>query len=144
MEEALMQSRGIIHGLSAIDEHKQEHLGPVIKAQVELEGVDTDALLHTGTPATTVSLEFLVKARLKQKPANQSREEWEESFKETVQLPEVTLWGNYMHVNTVGQTEVTIKRGSYSLEATVQVQRKGPVPLLIVTNLQSELEFLFL
>ena len=91
MEEALMQSRGVIHGLSSIDEHNRGHLGPVINAQVELEGVTTNALLDTGSPATIVSLEFLIKARLKQKPANQSREEWEESFKETVQLSDVTL-----------------------------------------------------
>ena len=44
----------------------------------------------------------------------------------------------------VGQTGVTIKIGSYSLEATVQVQRKGPIPLPIGTNLQSELGFMFL
>ena len=63
----------------------------VIKAQLELEGVAIDALLNTRSPATIISLEYLIKARLKQKPTNQSREEWEESFKETV--PEVTLWG---------------------------------------------------
>lgn len=47
-------------------------------------------------------------------------------------------------INTVGQTEVTIKRGAYSLNAVVQVQRKSPIPLLIGTNLQSQLGFICL
>ena len=39
-----------------------------MNAQVELVGVKTDALLDTGSPASIVSLEFLIEARLRQKP----------------------------------------------------------------------------
>ena len=145
MEEALLQSRGRIHGISCVDGHREEHLGPVINAQVELDGVMTDALLDTGSPATIISLEYLIEIRSKQRPAGQSQGDWEDSFKRTVQPPEVTLQ-NYggSRINTVGQTQVTIKRGPFTIEATVQVQRKAPIPMLLGTNLQPKLGFMFL
>ncbi len=145
LQEALEQSRGRIHGITPIDKTEREHLGPIVSAEVELEGVKADALLDTGSPATIVSLEFLINARLSQKPDDQSREEWEEYFKKTVQAPDVVLQsygGN--RIFTVGQTEVTIQHGQHSIRAVVQVQRNAPVPVLIGTNLQSALGFRFL
>ena len=121
------------------------HLGPVISTKVELEGSTTDALLDTGSPATIVSLEFLMKALWKQKPAEQPREEWDGYFKKWIEPPDVTLQ-NYEgdRINTVGQVRVTISRGVHSHEAVIQVQRHGPFPLLIGTNLQAKLGFMFL
>ena len=142
---ALTESRTRILGISSTSENAKAHLGPIISTTVELEGTTTDVLIDTGSPATIVSLEFLIEARQKQKPTNQSLEEWEESFKSSISAPEVTLQ-NYGgdQINIVGQTKVVIKRGPYSLETTVQVQRHGPLPILIGTNLQPKLGFLFL
>jgi hypothetical protein len=82
---------------------------------------------------------------LKERPASQSHEEWEESFKRTIRPPKVTLQSyGETHIFTVGQTEVTLKRGPYSLKTTVQIQKNAPVPLLIGTNLQPMLGFMFL
>ena len=145
MQEALEKSQGRIHGISPIEDTNKEHLGPVVNAKAELDGVETDALLDTGSPASIVSLDFLIEARLKQKANDHSREEWEENFKKSVQPPTVSLQsygGDRIYI--VGQTEVTIRRGPYSVQATVQVQSNAPVPLLIGTNLQSTLGFLFL
>ena len=128
IEEALEKARGRIHGICPID-----------NAVVELEGVKTEALLDTGSPATIVSLDFLISARLSQKPVEQNQEEWEEDFKKTVQSPLQSYGGK--RIFTVGQTEVTIRRGEYSVTATVQVQSDAPVPLLIGTNLHSQLGF---
>lgn len=139
MEESLALAQGRIHGISPTSEPK---LGPVVATQVELEGIEANALLDTGSPASMISLEFLTEAKLSQKPEDQSHEEWKKSFKPTVHAPEVTLqsYGG-SRVFTVGQTEVTIS--PYSLKATVQVQRNAPVPLL-GTNLQPMLGFMFL
>ena len=145
LAEAHNQTNGIVPCITSTDANKQMHLGPVISTKVELEGSITDALLDTGSPATIVSLEFLMKALWKQKPAEQSREEWDEYFKKRTEPPDVTLQ-NYGgdRINTVGQVRVTISRGAYSHETVIQVQRHGPVPLLIRTNLQAKLGFMFL
>ena len=132
LEEALGKARGRIHGICPVDNLQAGQLGPIVNAGVELEGVKTEALLDTGSPASIVSLDFLISARLSRKPIEQSQEEWEEDFKKTVWSPEVALQsygGN--RIFTVGQTEVTIMRGEHSATATVQVQSDDPVPLLI-------------
>ena len=142
LTEAHNQTNGIVPCITSTDANKQMHLGPVISTKVELEGSTTDALLDTGSPATIASLEFLMKALWKQKPAEQSREEWDEYFKKRIEPPDVTLQ-NYGgdRINIVGQVRVTIGRGAHSHEAVIQVQRHGTVSLLIGTNLQAKLCF---
>ena len=137
VEEALSKSKARRHGTTSTTTDKETPLGPVIKTEVESH--ITDAMLDTGSPTTIVSLEFLLDALWKRKPIEQSREEWEDDVR--IKVAEVTLQ-NYGG-NIVGKTVITIIRGSYSHVATVQVQRHGPVPLLIGTDLQPELGFLF-
>ena len=47
-------------------------------------------------------------------------------------------------MNTIGQLKFHIKRGPFSHELVVQVEKDGAVPLLIGTNLQQQLGFQFL
>ena len=132
-----ISSGDVKHGISPTSKPKQGRLGPLVNTQVELQGVETAALLDTGFPTSIASLEFLVEAKLKQKLKDQSHEEWEESFNQTIESPGVTLqsYGG-SHVFTVGQTEIAIKRGPYSQKTTMQVQKNAPVSLLNLTNLK--------
>ena len=145
VKEALERAKGTMHGISSPDAKDNPHLGPMIYSEVQLEGIPVQALLDTGSPATIVSLEFLIEARWKTKPPHLTREKWEEDFKKKLKSPEITLQ-NYGgdRLNVVGQTQVAISRGDYSQMAVVQVQKGAPVPLLIGTNLQLQLGFLFL
>ena len=145
VEEALEKAKGTMHGISSPDAKNSPHLGPIIYSEVQLKGVPVRALLDTGSPATIVSLEFLIEARWKTKPPLLTREQWEHDFKKKLESPAITLQ-NYGgdRLNVVGQTQVVISRGDYSQMAIVQVQKGAPVPLLIGTNLQPQLGFMFL
>ena len=141
VEEALER----VHSISSPDAKDNPHLGPIIYLEVQLEGIPVQALLDTGSPATIVSLEFLIEARWKTKPPHLTREKWEEDFKKMLKSPAIMLQNNGGdRLNVVEQTQVAISRGDYSQMAVVQVQKGAPVPLLIGTNLQPQLGFLFL
>ena len=69
-----------MHGISSPDAKDNPHLGPIIHSEVQLDGIPVQALLDTGSPATIVSLEFLIEARWKRKPPHFTREKWKEDF----------------------------------------------------------------
>ena len=105
VEETLERAKGTMHGISSPDAKDNPHLGPIIYSEVQLEGIPVQALLDTGSPATIVSLEFLIEARWKTKPPHLTRKKWEEDFKKKLKSPEITLQ-NYGgdRLNIVGQT----------------------------------------
>lgn len=87
IEEALAETNAQVKGITPVNSDNGTQLGPVIKTQVELEGHPTEALLDTGSPVTIASLEYVIKVLLGQKPEDQTREVWEESFKQKIEPP---------------------------------------------------------
>ena len=119
-------------------------LGPVPMAEVELEGEPVQALLDTGSPATIVSLEFLLKASAKKKPLSQSPDAWRKEMGRRLEPTPLAL-RNYGggQLPVVRQVRTTICRPGHELEAVVQVQKDTPAKLLIGTDLLLKLGFLF-
>ena len=112
---------------------------------MEFEGFKTLALLDTGSPVTIVSLEFAVKALVKKRPEGQQVEEWKKEVRARLESPMVKLL-NYGggELNIVGQMKAHLSRGKHALEGVVQIQKGAPVELLVGTDTQPQLGFLFL
>ena len=119
-----------------------DRLGPTIRTPIEVDGVAADALVDTGSPATIVSLEFLLKAFIHNRPPHQTPQDWQDATLAKFTTPEVTL-SSYRgkHLELTAQTKVRLSQGKHSTDAVVLVQRGAPNELLLGTDLQPRLGF---
>ena len=87
---------------------------------------------------------LIVVKGLRKKSPTQTIADWKKVFMAKIEPPTVSLH-NYGggKVNTIGQLKLHVKRGPFSHELVVQTEKNGAVPLLIGTNLQSQLGFQF-
>ena len=111
-----------------------------------MEGCPVDALLDTGSPASIVSLQFLLEALAKQRKPQESPQQWRTRVEKRLQEPPGALlrsFGGEM-LNMVCQVTVNIIRGDHDITAKVQVQKGAPVQLLLGSDLLARLGFSFL
>ena len=120
-------------------------LGRVLTVEVELEGTPVKALLDTGSPVTIVSLKFLMDALSRQRQSGQDPAEWRASVERRLKPTNLTLRDHGgSEVPLVREVELSLKRESFVTTATIQVQAAAPVDLLLGTDTQSQLGFMFL
>ena len=115
-------------------------LGPTVYAPITVDGVTTDALVDTGSPATIVSLEFALKVLRQNRPKEQTDAQWIESTQEKFKDPDVTLknyGGHQLHF--IAQIELTLTRGERRFTSTVLVKKGAPNDLLLGTDVQPKL-----
>ena len=146
LDDALTRVTATMHGIVTDNSERNAQLGPIPITNVMLEGVETEALLDTGSPVTIVSLPFLLEALAKQKREEQSPDEWRAVVEKRFEPSTITLQ-NYSgaKINIIRQMRVSISRGGNAdIQATVQVQNDVPVKLLIGTDLLPALGFIFL
>ena len=62
LDDALTRVTATMHGIVTDNSERNAQLGPIPITNVMLEGVETEALLDTGSPVTIVSLPFLLEA----------------------------------------------------------------------------------
>ena len=67
---------GILSVVQSRDDNLAPRLGPIVFAPVEVNGVATDALVDTGSPATIISLEFVLKVLTKLRSEGQTDQQW--------------------------------------------------------------------
>jgi hypothetical protein len=60
-------------------------------APISVNGVSTEALVDTGSPATIVSLEFVLRVLRKNRTKNQTNDQWMELTREKFKDPDVVL-----------------------------------------------------
>ena len=145
VEEALSVVTATMHGITSPEGQEGVSLGPTVMAEVEFEGTRVRALLDTGSPVTIVSMDLALRALARKRPEGQCPEEWKESVKARLESPTITL-RNYGggELNIVIQMKAQLSRGSRSSLMVVQVQKGAPIDLLIGTDVQTQLGFLFL
>lgn len=119
-------------------------LGPVLTTEVELEGSCVKALIDTGYPVTIVSLKFLVDALKKCRPPDQFPADWRACVRKRMKPTTLSLQTYGGEVNLVREVKVTIKRAAITTDATIQVQAGAPIDLLLGTDVQPRLGFVFL
>ena len=67
------------HNVSPTPGSRECTLGPSVIVQLGVNGVLTDALVDTGSPATIVSLKFILQVLADSKDGQQTAEEWREN-----------------------------------------------------------------
>ena len=137
VEEILSLVAATLHGVSATN--KDSKLGVVPTAEIVLEGFPVCAVLDTGSPVTIVSM---MQVLAENKPEQQTPEEWKADTRKRLKKPSVTL-----HSYGGGELPIlceavcVLSRGSFTVEAVLQVQRDAPVDMLLGTDIQPQLGF---
>ena len=130
------------HIVSPTPGSRESTLGPSVIVQLGVNGVLTDALVDTGSPATIVSLKFILQVLADSKDGQQTAEEWRKKTMERFSAPAVTLTScGGERLNIVAQIPVVLSQGEQSVDAVVLVQKDARHSLLLVTDLQARLGF---
>ena len=107
--------------------------------KVLVNGIPTQALINSGSPATVVSLEFVIYVFVKEKEEHKTPAQ--ETF-EKFHPPSVLLKAYRGHkLNILSQVSSRLTRRSWTVEAVVLVQEGALHELLLGTDLQSKLGF---
>ena len=132
----------VLNTVAAELEAEESHLGPSITTPVCVNGVPTQALIDTGSPATVISLEFLLELFIKEKTEQQTPAEWRRETFKKFSPPSVLLRAYSGHkLNIMAQVNLTLSHGSRTVDAVVLVQEGAPYNLLLGTDLQPKLGF---
>ena len=99
-------------------------LGPTPTSGVHLDGVQTTALLDTGSPVSIVSLDHFLSV---------AKEEWKREVQQRLQPPSVSLRGYGGAV--MGQPSIE------RIDVVLQIQKEPPVELLLGTDVLPQLGF---
>ena len=91
VREAIHGARATLHSLKPSQDTCDVKLGPMLQAQVELEGVDTTALLDTESPVTIVSLDYLMQVLVRTRKTGTTKEQWRTMTEERLQPTTVSL-----------------------------------------------------
>ena len=137
---ALRAKTSTLHTVAADDQDCL--LGPTVFAEILVNGVPTKTLIDTGSPATSVSLDFVLDLFADQPDRRQTPEQWREKTMKRFSPPEISL-RNYGgdSLNIISQTKLNLSQGSRAVDATVLVQKGAPHNLLMGTDVQSKLGF---
>lgn len=133
----------IMRGVTCEESHTETmQLGPTVYSDLEFEGCKVKALIDTGSPATIVSLDYLLDALAKGRPRSQTPEEWIAAVRSRLQPAEVNLrsYGGG-GLDIVGQIRVNLSSGPHRRTTVVLVQKGAPEELLLRTDLQPSLGF---
>ena len=143
LELALEKRSATMRGVTCDEsDSKTVQLGPTVYADLEFEGCRVNALVDTGSPATIVSLDFLLDSLTKGRAKEQTPTEWKSEVRRRLKPPEVTLHSySGGGLDIVGQILVTLRCGSHHHTAVVLVQKQAPEALLLGTDLQPYLGF---
>ena len=117
-------------------------LGPTVFAPVRVNQVTTDALIDSDSPATIISLEFLMSILAKERGPGETPSQWQTRTMTRFSSPEVTLWnysGQQLHL--VSQLQLTLSQGKHEVTTPVLVQKNAPHSLLLGTDTQPFLSF---
>ena len=135
LESTLDRVAATMHGLSSSNEVQDSRLGPTLTAEVQVEGVPVQALLDTGSPATIISLDLIVRVLATQKPKEHTPEQWKNEMRHKLKPTTMSLQ-NYGggRLELIRQTSITLTRNGHTTCAIVQVQKGAPVELLLGTD----------
>ena len=140
---AVEDASGVVYGVEPAQTHEGATLGPTLHAIINVNGVAATALIDTRSPATILSLEFLLGALAKNRPDGQTREQWKEDILTRFSAPKVKLnsYGSHQ-LDIIAQILLSFSQSTHSVDAVVLIQKGAPNDLLLGTDLQRQLGFL--
>ena len=133
-----------VNGVSFSDEMTPTKLGPAVYSEVTVNGVNVTALIDTGSPVSIMSLKKAVQILALRKGEFSSPQKWKETMIAQFQTPTVTL-RSYSGdaLNVVAQLPMILGQGDQEVSSVVLIQKDAPQDLLIGTDLQPALGFVF-
>jgi hypothetical protein len=136
MKIAVGQTSGVLRNVSTACDGRP-HLGPV---DVEVNGVKTTALVDTGSPATIISLDFVLHILADKRDRSLTSAQWRESTLRKFFALDVSLKSYGGHrVDILSQIPLQMKLDNKCAEAVVLVQKEAPNQLLLGTDVQPKL-----
>ena len=139
---AVDDSSNVLCTMSGDEKGSENRLGPSVLAEIHVNGVPTTALIDTGSPATIISLDYVLSLMRGEREEGQSPEKWRAATLKRFAPPEVSLKNYGGHpLNILSQTKLHLTQGKHAIEATVLVQKGAPNNLLVGTDVQSRLGF---
>ena len=145
LEGTLDRVAATMHGLSPTNKTQDSQLGPTLTAKVQVEGVSVQALLDTGSPATIISLDLILRVLAAKKPKEQTPEQWKNEMRQKLKPSTLSLQ-NYGggRLELIRQTSIILTRNGHTTCAIVQIQKDAPVELLLGTDTLPQLGFALL
>ena len=139
---AAIEAAGTLNTMEATGDAPGARLGPTVFAPIEVNGITAKALIDTGSPATIISLEFVLRVLAEERPSDQILEQWNEATHQKFASPDLAL-NNYggQRLSLIAQIELTLSQGDRQVQAVVLVQKDAPNDLLLGTDLQPRLGF---
>ena len=126
--------------MSTIECDRSPNLGPTVFVSVEVNGVNTSALVDTGSPATIISLEYILQILADQREQHVPLGQWKKQVLQRFSAPDAALRSYGGHrVDIVSQIPVQLRLGTECMDAVVLVQKRAPHKLLLGTDTQPAL-----
>jgi len=90
-------------------------------------------LVDTGSPATIISLKFVMGIMVGERKEDQSREQWKVDTLNRLALPDVSLKNYGGHpLNIIAQTPLRLSHGGQTVDATVLIQKEAQTSYSLV------------
>ena len=133
---------GVMHTVAAAGKEHKCQLGPIIFTTINVNGFPAKTLVDTGSPATIISLEFVLDVFIKNRSPQQTAAQWQVETQKRFSEPNITL-STYSRrrLDILVETHLRLSQGGQTVEAPVLVRKDAPNPLLLGTDLQSQLGF---
>ena len=132
-EAAISEGTDTMHGITT---GQKGSLGPIVQMSISVNGLPTQALLDTGSPASIMSLKFALEILKQDRPKFDDLNQWKRYALSRLE-PTSILLKNYggEPLNIIGQMEVKLSLSNAVVTAVVQVQKDASVDLLLGTDL---------
>ena len=139
---AIEEASGVLSVVEPMTAKPKTKLGPTLFASVAVNGVPTDALVDTGSPAPIISLEFVLKVLANEWTLNQTVQGWKEPTHKKLVSPKVSMQNYGGHrVDIMAQIEVSLSQGERQVDVVVFFQKGDPDNLFLGTDVQPYLGF---
>ena len=109
---AAIEAAGTLNTMEATGDAPGARLGPTVCTPIEVNGITTKALIDTGSPATIISLAFVLRVLAGERTSDQTLEEWKEATHQKFASPDLAL-NNYggQRLSLIAQIELTLLQG---------------------------------
>ena len=109
---AAIEAAGTLNTMEATGNTSDARLGPTVFVPIGVNGVIARALIDTGSPATIVSLAFVLRVLAAERPPSQTLEQWKEATHQKFCNPDLAL-NNYggQRLDLIAQIELTLSQG---------------------------------
>ena len=91
---AAIEAAGTLNMMEATGDAPGARLGPTVFAPIEVNGITAKALIDTGSPATIISLAFVLRVLAGERSSDQTLEQWNEATHQKFASPDLAL-NNY-------------------------------------------------